>query len=144
MRTSGWNLLSLFVVVVSGCGLVDERATHDDPFDGRNILPASDVPWEKLDGGWRRQVVFSGELTLVVLEAPGPTAGPIPLHSHENDQISHVIDGEIEVQVATETRQIGKGGVFRVPANAPHGIRILSSSVRLVDVFTPPREDFRR
>jgi quercetin dioxygenase-like cupin family protein len=97
-----------------------------------------------MENGWRRKVLFSGELTFVLLEAKGPTSGPIELHRHVNDQISYVVEGEIIAQVGKESRRIGKGGFFRVPSNAPHGIQILSSSVQLIDAFTPPREDFRR
>jgi quercetin dioxygenase-like cupin family protein len=121
-----------------------EETMPTEPLEEQLILDASEVLWEELENGWRRQVLFSGQLTLVVLEARGPTSRPSPLHRHINDQITYVLDGEIDVQVAEETRRIGKGGFFRVPANAPHGIRILTSSARLVDVFTPPREDFRQ
>jgi quercetin dioxygenase-like cupin family protein len=81
---------------------------------------------------------------MVVLEAKGPAGEPIALQSHVNDQITYVVEGEILARVGNETRKIGEGGFFRVPANAPHGVQILTSSVRLLDVFTPPREDFRK
>jgi quercetin dioxygenase-like cupin family protein len=55
-----------------------------------------------------------------------------------------VIRGEIEAQVGSEKRRIGEGGFFRVPSNTLHGIQILTPTVQLIDVFTPPREDFRR
>jgi len=109
-----------------------------------NIFQPPEVPWEELDGGWRRQVLFSGQLTLVILEAPGPEEGPIPLHHHVQDQISCVLEGEIEVQIGEETRRVGAGSFYRAPPNVPHGIRVLSRKARLADAFTPPREDFRQ
>jgi quercetin dioxygenase-like cupin family protein len=134
---------SLFVAQRDLLG-ADEASAAKAVAAAANILAPSDVPWEKLDTGARRKVVFSGQLTLVILEAPGPTSAPIAMHQHVNDQITYVIDGEMRVHVGDETKQIGKGGFFRVPANVPHGIQILGPSVTLVDVFTPPREDFRR
>jgi quercetin dioxygenase-like cupin family protein len=113
------------------------------PVEELTILTHEQVPWETMDNGWRRQVLFSGQLTLVILEATGPTSGPIETHSHPHDQISYLIEGDIEVQIGKEIRKISKGGFFRVPSNAPHGIQVLSKTATLMDTFTPPREDFR-
>lgn len=109
-----------------------------------NIFAEPTIPWEKLENGWRRKVLFSGQLTFVTLQATGPSGAGIELHSHVNDQISYVIQGDIEVQVGEEVRKIGPGGFFRVPPDIPHGIRVLSEEAILVDAFTPPREDFRK
>ncbi len=107
------------------------------------ILPASEADWTVLDNGWRRQAIFSGALTLAVIEAKGPEEGPILLHHHVHDQVTYLVDGEIEVQIGDEVEKIGPGGSYRVPSNVPHGIRVLSERARLIDAFTPPREDFR-
>jgi quercetin dioxygenase-like cupin family protein len=123
--------------------LNSETGTGADRSEEKTILDHSDVPWEELENGWRRQVLFSGELTLVVLEAQGPSDGPIPLHHHVHDQISYLVEGKIEVKIGDEQRQIGEGGFYRVPSGVAHGIRILSKSLKLIDVFSPPREDFR-
>ncbi len=112
--------------------------------EGRTIFATQEIPWEEIGGVGRRQVLFSGQLTFVILEASGPTSGPIPLHNHVNDQITYVLDGEIEVQIGEEIRKVSKGSFYRVPPNVPHGMRILTPLARLADAFTPPREDFRR
>ena len=139
--TLGALVCGLFVVARSGLLAAPDKK----PVSAEQcILLAADVPWQALDNGMRRKVVFSGQLTFVLLEAKGPTALPIALHQHPNDQISYVLDGRIIAKVGKEERQIKKGDFFRVPANVPHGAQILSSSVRLIDVFTPPREDFRQ
>jgi quercetin dioxygenase-like cupin family protein len=111
--------------------------------DETTILPASEANWAVLENGWRRQAIFSGNLTLAVIEAKGPETGPIQTHHHVHDQVTYLIDGEIEVQIGDEVRRIGPGGSYRVPSDVPHGIRVLSAKARLVDAFTPPREDFR-
>ena len=107
------------------------------------IIPASEGTWTTLDNGWRRQAIFSGNLTVAVIEAKGPERGPIQTHHHVHDQVTYVIDGEVEVLIGDELRQVGSGGAYRVPSDVPHGIRVLTDNARLVDAFTPPREDFR-
>jgi quercetin dioxygenase-like cupin family protein len=32
--------------------------------------------------------------------------------------------------------------MFTVPANVPHAVQLLSDDVRLIDAFTPIREEF--
>jgi len=135
-------LATLSLIPNAGCS--SQAPASATPSDLPALFFAADeVPWVELENGWRRKALFSGELTLVVFEAKGPTTGPIELHSHVHDQISYVAEGEIEAQVGNETRLVSTGGFFRVPANSPHGVRVLSPKLVAIDAFTPPREDFR-
>lgn len=133
----------LFAIATTGCSSQAPAAPEEAELTSI-IFAAEEIPWEEMENGWRRKVLFSGELTFVVLEAKGPTAGAIELHSHVNDQISYVMAGDVEVQIGGETKGISTGGFFRVPPNAPHGVRVLSPTLLVVDAFTPPREDFRK
>jgi len=134
-----WYGLAALASIAAGCATADRPAG-----EGRYVFDAGDVLWEDLAGGMRRRVFFSEKMTLAAIEAAGPTSGPIRLHSHPNEQIAYVIDGDIEVQVGEETRRIAAGGFYRVPPDVPHGVIIHSSSARIIDAFTPPREDFRK
>jgi len=138
-------IFALLVCVTVGCvteqNTMEEGAEQDE---GQNILAARDMSWEDLNESMRRKVLFSGKLTFVFLELKGPSSESIQLHNHINDQISYVAEGEIEVQVGEDISRLGKGGFFRVPPNVPHGVRPLSPVVQMIDVFTPPREDFRK
>jgi quercetin dioxygenase-like cupin family protein len=137
------KMLLIAAVLVTGC--TGQAPVGNSQADSLQVIfEAGEVPWETLDNGWRRKVLFSGELTFVLLEAKGPTSGPIELHSHVHDQISYVMEGELEVQIGDETRNISTGGFYRVPVNVPHGVQVLSGKLTLVDAFTPPREDFRK
>ena len=44
--------------------------------------------------------------------------------------------------IGDEQQQLGPGDLFTVPPNVPHTVRLLTERVRLVDCFTPLREDF--
>ncbi|MBN1419666.1 MAG: cupin domain-containing protein [Planctomycetes bacterium] len=130
------------VLIAAGCVTADRPP--DPSGRWRYVFDDGDVPWEDIGGGMRRKVFFSDRMTLAAIEAAGPTAGPIRLHSHPNEQIAYVIDGDIEVQVGGETRRVAAGGFYRVPPDVPHGIILHSPSARIIDAFTPPREDFRK
>jgi quercetin dioxygenase-like cupin family protein len=62
-----------------------------------------------------------------------------PVHWHEEEQISYVIDGELEFEVAGEVRLLRRGEAVVVPPNVPHGARTHDGSCLEVDVFHPPR-----
>ena len=69
---------------------------------------------------------------------PGQEAAP---HSHPHTQIVYVVEGRIEMNVAGETRKMGKGDSVYVKSNFEHSLTALEES-KLLDIFTPMREDF--
>ena len=62
-------------------------------------------------------------------------------HSHPHVQASYVAQGRFEVTVGGETRTLDAGDSFIVPPDVVHGVKALTPG-RLVDSFTPQREDF--
>jgi quercetin dioxygenase-like cupin family protein len=62
-----------------------------------------------------------------------------PLHWHDEEQISIVIDGEFEFEVAGEKRMMRRGDAVVIPPNVPHGARTFDSTCLEIDVFHPPR-----
>ncbi|MGZ4218230.1 MAG: cupin domain-containing protein [Solirubrobacteraceae bacterium] len=50
--------------------------------------------------------------------------GPPP-HSHDLEEMFHVLDGEIEVTIRGETPRAGIGKTVNIPALAPHIARRL-------------------
>jgi quercetin dioxygenase-like cupin family protein len=62
-----------------------------------------------------------------------------PLHWHEEEQISFVLDGEFEFEVAGEKRLLRRGQAVVIPPNVPHAARTFDVPCLEVDVFHPPR-----
>jgi quercetin dioxygenase-like cupin family protein len=62
-----------------------------------------------------------------------------PVHWHDEEQITYVMDGELEFEVAGETRTLRRGEAVVIPPNVPHGARTLDASCVEIDVFHPPR-----
>jgi len=98
------------------------------------------VPWVELGPGNRRRVLVSRpELMQVEF---GFDAGAVgALHSHPHVQASYVAEGEFDVTIDGVTTRLGGGGSFIVPPNVVHGVKAITAG-RLVDCFTPRREDF--
>jgi quercetin dioxygenase-like cupin family protein len=59
-------------------------------------------------------------------------------HSHPNDEVWNVIDGELEIKVATETQVAGPGCAVVVPPDTVHSVKALTD-VRAIVVDYPRR-----
>lgn len=100
------------------------------------------VRWDELDpiemvpGLFFQPVVGDRVMANFVRFEPHTEA---PVHWHEEEQISFVVDGELEFEVAGETRMLTRGQAVVIPPNVPHGARTHDTTCFEVDVFHPPR-----
>lgn len=107
------------------------------------VLQEQDVQKESIGRGRERYLTHTDHLMMVVIDfADGPTAEPDPPHSHRHEQVSYVVAGRIIVFIGEDSRELGPGDMFTVAPDVPHTIQLLTPKVRLVDTFTPLREDF--
>jgi len=63
-----------------------------------------------------------------------------PVHSHDEEQITLVVEGELEFDIDGEVRLLTPGMVAVIPANVPHGARTGDIACHEYDVFNPPRQ----
>jgi len=107
------------------------------------ILKQDDAVVETIGEKRTRYLTQTDNLMMVVIDFnDGPTSEPDPPHDHPHEQVSYVAAGEIIVFLDGEPTQLGPGDIFTVPPNIPHSVQLLTEHVRLVDTFTPLREDF--
>ena len=66
----------------------------------------------------------------------------IPFHSHPNEQAGYILSGRIRVLTRDSRHELARGDSYAIPANIEHSIEIIEDAEE-VQVFTPPREDFR-
>ena len=98
---------------------------------------------EKVKEGFRRRITHLDNLMVVVCDfTNGPAANPDPPHSHPHEQITYVAEGELFLFLGEEKHHLTQGDVFLVPPDLPHCIQTISAHVRLIDCFSPIREDF--
>ena len=104
----------------------------------------SETPAEKIAEGAERRIGHLENLMIVTIDFDdGPTSEPDPPHSHPHEQVCYLAEGEIIfILDGNEGTKLEAGDVFLVPSGIPHTIQRLTKHVRLVDCFTPLREDF--
>jgi mannose-6-phosphate isomerase-like protein (cupin superfamily) len=103
-----------------------------------------ELPRELAFGGGVEPCAVRSDGALVTFNWIDPGDGePPPPHAHPFDQLSFVVQGTMEFDVAGERFVVGPGEVLAIPADAPHTARIIGDEVVLnVDVFAPVREDY--
>ena len=107
-------------------------------------LKHRDTSYVQVRPGLRRLFIHTEHLMTVINEfTDGPWNEPEPPHSHPHEQTGYMADGEVIFYCKGEDdRHLKPGDMFSVPPNTPHTIKCLTPVVRIVDSFTPIREDF--
>jgi quercetin dioxygenase-like cupin family protein len=67
----------------------------------------------------------------------------VPMHKHPHEQITFIIEGEIEFILGDETKVLGKGEGVAIPPNVEHGGKVLHLPTKAIDAWHPPREDYK-
>ena len=65
----------------------------------------------------------------------------VPLHSHNSEQMTYVLQGALRFHVDGEEVIVREGEVIHIPSGVPHQAEALEDTFEL-DVFSPIREDW--
>jgi quercetin dioxygenase-like cupin family protein len=105
------------------------------------FFPDAGLVRETLEPGRVSRVVRArgGGLMMVEVLFEGGAAGAEHRHAHE--QVSYCLAGAFQFTVEGETRTLKTGDSVFIPASALHGTLCVEAG-RLLDIFTPQREDF--
>lgn len=95
---------------------------------------------EQLNPKFVRQVIHAETMTVARLRLAKGCF--VPEHHHVNEQISMVEEGSIRFLLAGKEVIVKAGEVLRIPPELPHSAEALEDTVA-VDLFSPPREDWK-
>jgi quercetin dioxygenase-like cupin family protein len=65
----------------------------------------------------------------------------VPQHSHDNEQITYVLEGALKFVIEGREIVVGAGEVLVIPSQVPHSAEALEDTIDL-DLFCPPRADW--
>lgn len=98
-----------------------------------------DVKLETLTPLFERQLVVGEQVMLSrILLRKGFV---VPLHHHQNEQISYILEGALKFWIDGREIVVGAGEVLCIPPNMPHRAEALEDTLDL-DIFVPPRADW--
>ncbi len=105
----------------------------------RRVVRYQDVPLIDLVPGIKSHIV-SAEKVMVSFVIMEPNSY-LPPHHHQSEQITVVIDGATDFIVDGKLYHLEKGDVAVIPSNIEHGAYVSDRGCRIIDVFSPPRQD---
>ena len=106
------------------------------PFAKLASLPTREI----LDGTIRGQYAHLPKMTIGEVRIDANTV--VPMHQHPHEQTTYVIEGRFEFTIDCETTILEPGMVALIPGGVMHGGRTLTAC-RVIDVFSPARDDYR-
>lgn len=100
----------------------------------------SDIKVKHIAAGLEGKYVHGATTTMgwVTVKAGSDFAA----HHHPHEQITVMIEGELEMKIGDETIKMLPGEIRVIPANTIHSAYAVTDAV-LIDFFSPVREDYR-
>ena len=86
-------------------------------------------PGVKLKTMWGEKIMMS----LVELK-PNSV---VPMHSHPNEQ------GEFLFEIGNESKVVKAGEYYIIPGGVDHSVQAGNEPSKALDIFSPPREDYK-
>lgn len=104
-------------------------------------ITVSAIEAKQLIDGYLARFIHTDNMTFSYVDVEkGKT---LPEHAHHNEQVSIILEGEFELTLEGTPIRFGPGEVIVIPANAKHsGLAV--TDCRILDVFYPAREDYRK
>jgi len=67
----------------------------------------------------------------------------LPQHSHPHEQIGVLLEGQLQLTIDGETRLLEPQDVYVIPGDIPHSAKTFTRPVRVLDIFSPVREEYK-
>jgi len=87
--------------------------------------------------------VFVGDHSMLSLVTFEPN-GEGQIHSHPEEQWGVLLEGDGIRAQGGEEHSVKAGDFWRTPGGVPHGFRAGPAGARILDIFSPPREAYKK
>lgn len=87
--------------------------------------------------------IFAGEQAMLSVVEIAPGAEGV-MHHHPEEQWGVLLEGSAIRFQGDEAIEVQKGDFWRTPAGVPHTMRAGPEGCRVLDVFSPPRPEYRK
>ena len=105
------------------------------------FFPDADLVLETVEAGQVSRKIRAAGAGLMMVEVFFKAGACGAEHRHVHEQVSYCLSGEFVFTIEGKTAVVRAGDSLYVPASALHGTTCVAEG-RLLDIFTPPREDF--
>ncbi|APQ17922.1 cupin domain-containing protein [Maribacter hydrothermalis] len=103
-------------------------------------LNLSNITSKEIMPGLHGKLVHSENMSIAFWEVE--KGAKVPEHSHINEQIMHVMEGDFEFTLDETTKVYGPGDIVVIAPHKKHS-GVALTPCKLLDVFSPTREEYR-
>lgn len=107
-----------------------------------NFYYEENIKIEVLEEGKVSRRIKAHDGKIMMVEVYFENGGVGSKHTHVHEQSTYCLEGEFEFTIGDEVKVISVGDTLYIPSMIEHGCVLKSVKGRLLDVFTPQREDF--
>ncbi|MBN1148472.1 MAG: cupin domain-containing protein [Anaerolineales bacterium] len=100
-----------------------------------------DRAYKEIFAGIRSRTFWGENLLLAVVDLDANAE--LPTHSHPHEQSTYVLEGELEFNVGGECCTVKPGNLIVIPGNVEHTLKVGARPARVLDIFSPVREDLK-
>ena len=104
------------------------------------IARGNEIKAVEIQKGLTRKILGYGD-ELMTCEFVFEEGVELAAHSHFNAQTSYVVSDSLEFHINGEVIVLNAGDNIFLPPDLPHGVKSLSSA-KVIDTFSPKRDDF--
>jgi len=109
-------------------------------FQHKILTMKQQSPTIEICPGITRRTVAHGQ-NMYQMMATLEAGSIMPAHSHPQEQIVHIVEGQMRLIVEGVPHELSTGDSFYLASNVPHGVETLVPT-RVLDTFSPPRNDY--
>jgi quercetin dioxygenase-like cupin family protein len=99
-----------------------------------------EIPSRELFPGFSFKLVHGAQTTLSFVDIKKGSI--LPEHRHIHEQVTYLLEGQLDMVIGNEKFSLLPGMVHVIPSNTPHSA-IAVSDTRVIDFFSPCREDYK-
>ncbi len=103
-------------------------------------IPLEEVEPREIMPGFHGKLIHTEKMTLAYWTVE--EGAEVPSHSHMHEQVMQVLEGSFEFTLDGATKVYGPGDLVHIPSHAQHSGKALTPC-KLLDIFSPPREEYR-
>ncbi len=103
---------------------------------------ASEVDRNEIAPGVTIRTMWGDKVMMSLVET-APHA-VVPNHTHPHEQAGLVLQGEVDFTIGGETKRVKQGEAYLIPGDVPHSLVGSDGWSLALDIFSPPREEYKR
>lgn len=98
------------------------------------------IPVKQLFPGIDGYYAHGEKMTLGFVELKA--GSQVPMHQHPHEQITYIIEGRLDMTIGGKPFSLTAGMYHVISSNSPHSA-IAKTDCRVIDAFSPVREDYK-